>query len=334
MKTLSFALRLLTALASLSVVRSLDSINLDLEMLDEIDLSALGTPNLDRHQLSFNLTVDDNCQYLLKVDFIKHPDDNPGDASPAFTGVCDPGNDTGTVAPDGKEWHEHRRNWMQLPKYVYETTGFDHISLFWRPCGLPPLSRRQPRYDLVFYTVIPQYRAFWVCDEFDIPRVCQYNQSTPLGRGHFSIPRLDRDPNFLANLPNRFQPDPVEPQALQYEGLITFDADLVPEDPLSWILPALEMSTYDGDVVSYRALLPYRWISEESTDAFQTQTYVFQTKPRLPVGFNMTYSKNSGVISLVVYGSAGLCGEEFDDAQVEEEESIMEDDLQLRYLRE
>lgn len=333
MTKLSYFWRLLSALASLSAVRSLDSVNLDVEVLDEIDLSALGTPNLDRHEASFNLTVDDNCQYLLKVDFIKHPDDNPGDASPSFEGVCDPANDTG-IAPDGKGWHEHRRNWMQLPKYVYDTTGFDHMSLIWRPCGLPPLSRRQPRYDLVFYTVIPQYRAFWVCDEFKIPRVCRYNQSTPLGRGHFTVPRLDRDPNFLANFPAQFAPDPVEPQALQYEGLLGFDADLVAENPNSWILPELEMSTYDGDVVSFRILLPYRFISGISTDSFATQSYVFQTMPRLPVGFNMTYSKGSGVISVLVYGSAGLCGEEFDEAQLEEEESDFVEDMELRYLRE
>jgi hypothetical protein len=81
------------------------------------------------------------------------------------------------------------------------------MSLSWVPCGREPGGFKQARYDLNFFTVIPQYRAYWLCQEFKTPAVCQYNQTSPVGRGFFSIPRLVRDPDFLANMPVRFSPD-------------------------------------------------------------------------------------------------------------------------------
>ena len=144
------AWRLLVALASLSSGRSQDSINLDLEILDEIDLSALGTPNLDRYQATYNLTVDDDCNYFFQIDFINHLSDVPGDAEPDFKGVCSQDDNEGT-APDGNPWHAARRHWMQFPDYVDQTTGFNHMSMNWLPCGKAPLGLRQARWDMNFY---------------------------------------------------------------------------------------------------------------------------------------------------------------------------------------
>jgi hypothetical protein len=319
MVRLHCACRLFAVLTSLSVGRSLDSINLDLEVLEQIDLSGLGTPNLDRFGGTYEVTVDDDCNYILRVNFKKNSAEQPGGASPNFEGVCAPNNGAGN-APDGQLWHTHRRHWMQFPQYVYDTTGFDHVSLYWRPCGLPPKGLRQPRYDMNFYTVIPQYRAFWVCQEFKVPRVCRYNQTSFLGRGHFSLPRLERDPDFLANMPTSFQPDANEPEAYQYEGLISYAESQTPETVDDWILPTYQMSTYDGDVTSFRALLPQSFVSGSlSSVFFQTQFYVFQSMPRLPQGYNMTYDTESGVISVMLQGSAGMCGAGFDEAKAEQE---------------
>jgi hypothetical protein len=319
------ACRLLAAVSFLAVGRSLDSINLDLEVLDMIPLDALGIDNLDRHSAKYDVTVDeDTCTYTLQVDFKKHASDTPGDASNGFSGVCSPEANTGN-APDGKPWHAHRRHWMQFPEYVEETTGFNHMSLMWRPCGLPPKGWRQPRYEMNLYTVLPQYRTMMQCQTFKTPEICQYNQSSWLGRGHFSVPRLERDPNFLANMPVNFQPDALEPEAYEYEGLISFSEDQVASQPESWVLPTFEMSTYDGDVVSWRALLPYKFINGGNSSVFNANHYyVHQTMPRLPSHWNTTYDGSSGLVSVFVQGSAGMCGVNFDRAKQASEEAEAE----------
>lgn len=295
--------------------QGIDSINMNLESLENIDLSALGTPNLDRYSATYNLTVDDTCRYLFKLIFKGHSEDTPGDES--FTGVCEPDTDTG-VAPDGIAWHATRRHWLQLPEYVQAATGFNHMALYWRPCGQAPGGFRQARYDINFYTVLPQYRAYMVCQEFKTPAVCQYNQSNHLGRGFFSLPRLERDPNFLANMPLRFQPDPEAPEAFQYEGLVHYDKEKVPATPEDWALPSFLMSTYDGDVVSWRTMLPHEFVSgSKSSNYYGEQYYVFQTMLRLPSSWNMTYDSPTGEISLSVQGSAGMCGASFEQAKAE-----------------
>ena len=128
-----------------------------------------------------------------------------------FEGECAPEDNTGN-AGDGLPWHAPRRHWLQFPQYVFDTTGFNHLSMSLIPCGRNPGLFKQARYDLNFYTVIPQYRAFMRCQTFKTPEVCQYNQTDYIGRGFFSVPRLVRDPNFLANMPTRFQPDPEFPE--------------------------------------------------------------------------------------------------------------------------
>lgn len=312
------AWRLVASLGFLSVGKSIDSFNLDLEVLDEIDLSALGTPNLDRYKLIYNLTVDDQCQYQLKVDFFKHENDEPGDSN--FTGVCDP-SDTSGVAPDGKKWHEPRRNWLGFPQYVFATTGFDHMSLYWQPCGREPLGLKQPRYELNFYTVIPQYRAFMICQEHETPEICQVNQTSFLGRGHFTVPRVERSTDRFVNMPFKYAPDPLDPQAHQYEGLSHWDLTDIPETPEEWILPQMEMSTYDGDVTTLRTLLPAEFITgSNSSEYYQTHTFVYQTLPRLPGGWNMTYNGNTEEVSVILFGEAGLCGSTFETLKAEQEE--------------
>ena len=189
---------------------SIDSINLDLEVLEDIDLSALGTNNLDRFQAKYNVTVDpETCQYSIHVKFKKHPQDVPG--QPMFEDNCAPNGNTGDAA-DGLPWHAQRRNWVRFPPYVFDATGFDHLDMSFMPCGRNPAHYKQARYDLTFYTVIPQYRAFMRCQTFKNPEVCQYNQTDFIGRGFFSVPRLVRDPDFLANMPTRFQPDQNDPE--------------------------------------------------------------------------------------------------------------------------
>jgi hypothetical protein len=312
----------LAALGTLSMGRSLDSMNLDLEVLSQIDLSALGTPNLDKYQATYNLTVDSSCRYRLEIAFKKHADDQPGDASPEFAGVCAESDSTGN-APDGKPWHAPRRNWMQFPPYVYDTTGFDHMSIYWRPCGLPPRGLRLSRFDLTFYTVLPQYRAFWTCAEGSrTPKVCSPNQTSTFGRAQFVVPRLERDPTFLANLPVGFNPDPLVPEAYQHEGLFHWSDEQIPPTTAEYRLPQFDLSTYDGDVVAFRTMLPYRRFSGSNrTSSTESQFYVYQTMPKLPGSWNTVYDPVSGLITVILAGSAGICGESFDAVKIDQEEA-------------
>lgn len=317
-------------------VNSLDSINLSFEILDQVDLQVLGPPNLDKYQGTYDVTVDDDCQYLLRFDF-KHNSDNPVPVnSNDFTASCNPSNTA--KASDGLTHHALRRNWLPFPQYVELATGFNHMSLNWKPCGLEPLGLRQPRYDVNFYNVIPQYRKFMSCNEFPtkLPSQCQYNQTDYLGRGHFSVPNLHQKSarQFIPNMPVDYQPDTADPQAYQYEGLIAFDADQVPPIPSNWTLPVFHMSSYDGDVLSWRALLPYSFVSGANSSFYQAnQFYIHQTENRLPAAWNMTYDAPSGLISVYMRGKSGICGDTFVNAQQEFVDSVDNPNRHKRTLR-
>jgi hypothetical protein len=317
-------------------VNAFDSINLNFEILGEVDLAPLGIPNLDKYQGTYDVTVDSDCQYELKIEFL-HDDDNPVPSdSNDFQGSCNPNNPV--PASDGLNFHAERKHWMPFPQYVELATGFNHMSLNWKPCGLAPLGLRQPRYDVNFYNVIPQYRVFMSCNEFPTkkPACCQYNQSSYLGRGHFSIPTLHENNvrQFIPNMPVDYQPDPVEPEAYQYEGLVAFDADQVPNVPSNWTLPVFHMSSYDGDVVSFRGLVPYSFASGTNSSFFTgTQFYVFQTENRSPSEWRMTYNSNTKLITVTLQGKAGICGDTFNNAQQAYEDSVDNPNVRRRNQR-
>eukprot|EP00534_Pseudo-nitzschia_fraudulenta_P003816 CAMPEP_0201135666 /NCGR_PEP_ID=MMETSP0850-20130426/54442_1 /ASSEMBLY_ACC=CAM_ASM_000622 /TAXON_ID=183588 /ORGANISM="Pseudo-nitzschia fraudulenta, Strain WWA7" /LENGTH=383 /DNA_ID=CAMNT_0047406859 /DNA_START=54 /DNA_END=1206 /DNA_ORIENTATION=+ len=228
--------RAIFTLTSFSIgARSLNSINLELENTEEVDLSGLGTPNLDLYNATFDLTVSGGekvCNYTLRLDFNVNDEEIEAGES-EFKGNCQADDNTGN-ANDGLPWHAFRRSWMRFPPFVFQTTGFDHVSIEWLPCGRAPAGFRKARYDVNFYTVTPEYRAFMGCDVFKTPKVCQYNQQSHMGRSHFSLPRLARDPQYLANLPLRFQPDPQFPEAFQYEGLTHFNPQRIPAAAAGW----------------------------------------------------------------------------------------------------
>ena len=200
-------------------VQSMNSINIDLEKLETIDVSSLGTPNLDlwnnvtdeNNGTEYNLTthsvvdefLNETCRYKLQIDFnIRDSLANDILGESNFEGSCAPNDSTGTNPQDGLPWHTPRKNWIVFPDYIYETTGFNHISINWMPCGSQPAGYKQPRYDLNFYTVVPQYRTYMICDTFKTPEVCQYDQSTHQGRSMFAIPRLVNDVSYTVNYTN------------------------------------------------------------------------------------------------------------------------------------
>jgi len=294
-----------------------DSIGVELEVAANVDLSNLGVEGLANHAGNYELTVSQDCLYTLKVEFKEHSSDNllnsPNRES--FLGDCD--------KVLGTFLHQHNRNWMQFKPYVHDTTGFDHMSLYPRPCGMEPLGRRQPRYDVNFYTKDSRHRAMWVCRKFDRPEQCEFSQPNFLGRGHFTIPRFAQDPDIIPNTPERFTYDPDRPQALEFEGLILTDRTMLPDIPSNMNDPEIEMSTYDGDTVSFRIVVPYKLVSGQQSGSYSgTVEYEYQNMINLPQTWSVSYDFSTAKISVTVNGKANLCGAEFDEAKATQEPGV------------
>jgi len=290
-----------------------DSLNLAFETAESADLSVLGEEGLVKHQGTFSLTVNEQCNYVLKVGFIEHSSDQMGSGGQDFEGGC-----TQTA---GSALLEHNRNWLQFKDYVRETTGFDHMSLYPRPCGLEPMGRRQPRYDVNFYNVPAHFRALWKCETFSVPEQCAYSQPDALGRGHFTLPRLNNNANLVPNTPRFFGPSPSFPQALEYDGLVISRQDNLPQTFADMDNPEFEMGSYDGDITSFRAILPYQYVA--GVDKFRHYwgfpTFEYQTLPYLPTIWNVTYEPTTQRIDVHMQGEARLCGQEFEQKKLEQE---------------
>ncbi len=114
----------------------------------EMDLSMLGEPVWTRLRPGWSLTVNDQCLYEFIFQF-EHDKNLPvGDGE--FRDTCffgeEPG-DTLGYAADGKLYLETRQMWERFPEYVWATTGFNHLSIDWRPCGQMPRGYAIPQYD-------------------------------------------------------------------------------------------------------------------------------------------------------------------------------------------
>lgn len=112
---------------------------------DDVDpLAVLGEPVWTRLRPGWSLTVNDQCLYEFIFQF-EHDKTLPV-GEEEFTGVCtfgdDPlGSEPGDVpgiAPDGKLFLQTRQMWERFPDYVWATTGFNHLSIDWKPCGRMP----------------------------------------------------------------------------------------------------------------------------------------------------------------------------------------------------
>lgn len=160
----------------------------------------------------------------------------------------------------------------------------------------------------------------WVCRTFDRPEQCEFTQPNFLGRGHFTIPRLAQNPDIIANTPANFTYDPDRPQALEFEGLIVTDRTKLPNVPSDMIDPEIEMSTYDGDTVSFRVVIPYKLVSGTTGGSYTKNVeYEYQNMMQLPKSWSVNYDAGTKMISVTLYGKAKLCGAEFDKAKQEQE---------------
>ena len=302
-----------------------DSITLQLvEDLDNVDLSVLGTAGLEKYNAAWDLTVDDDCNYEFTLQF-DHANGNPTGPD-SYQGQCSP--NVNGQASDGKRYHDKRTNWLQLPEFVERSTSFNHMDMSWVPCGKQPLGFRQSRYDINFYLVSPQYRTLMTCDTFETPAKCQYDQSSSRGRQHFVVPVQHGNAQIIANVPTGFQPDPNEPNAFEHEGIIlglqkplnpNIENDVgIPQIAADWERPTFEMSAFDGDIISWRAIIPFTFLNGGSAAdrGFSAeQDYNFKTERRLPDTYRVDFTE--GVSTVRLTGPSGLCGANFDAAKQE-----------------
>mmetsp|Transcript_14321 Transcript_14321/g.40755 ORF Transcript_14321/g.40755 Transcript_14321/m.40755 type:complete len:355 (+) Transcript_14321:102-1166(+) len=282
-----------------------------------LDLSKLGTEGLDAYsgQMSIEIGEDGDCQYTFTVEFIAPNDLPPGTAD--FQGNCDP--TTQTQAPNGQPYHGQTQYWAKLSKPMIQATGIHHISIQWKPCGDEEQTLRQPRFDVVYYYVPPEYRTIMDCPANEIvpnqfPETCQEFQTTPKGRAMFTLPVLWRDVNRIANMPINFFP--TTKAGRPYEGLLSFNPnDQFPESP-SVPNPIHQMSSYDGDVISSRMVLPYQIFGEDMNIASSNSgghTYASQTKKRLFTKWATEFNQNNDrTVRVRIEGSSGLCKAEYD----------------------
>lgn len=333
--------KVILTLASLSVgARSFNSINLLFENMDEIDLSFLGTPNLTQYDGKIDLSVeerdDDECIYTIHLDFDPSGKETPP-GNGGYEGSCATNSGNAT---DGIPWHAPRRHWMRFPEHIADITGLNHLSMEWVPCGRPPLGYRQARWDLNFYTVEPEYRSFMVCDTFKTPSVCQYDQTSHLGRRMFTLPRLARDPYYLVNLPKDFTPDPEYPEAFEHEGLISYDPTIVPANTSNWTLPTFHMTTFDAAVVSWRAMIPHDFFAGKSwVRSSEYQFYVYQTMLGLPSNWSTFYDGSRMTVEVkgsVLPGAKSICGGSLDPVKVNQGDKkiIFEDSVHSSQTKE
>lgn len=98
----------------------------------QVDLSVLGENSFDRFRVGWSLTVNDQCLYEFTLQF-EHDDTLPL-GQDNFEGNCSIA--TNLRAADGHPIFNPRSTWDRLPAYVWATTGFNHLSIDWYPCGI------------------------------------------------------------------------------------------------------------------------------------------------------------------------------------------------------
>lgn len=127
---------------------------------------------------------------------------------------------------------------------------------------------------------------------------------------------------FFFEKPQNFQPDPDTPEAHPYEGLLLTNQANIPETTEDWKTPKFDLSVYDGDFASWRAILPYHYISSvtKAVDYYATLVYQYDTILDLPNLWNVTYEPRAP-IEVYISGKANLCGEDFENAKNRDENS-------------
>ena len=213
-----------------------------------MDLSPLGTQDLSVYKFGFGIKVDDNCDYTFTIEFIHPPSFFLGDQNT----TCKPG----VIAPDGLPYNAGRWYWDELPAYIQNATGFNHISLDWNPCGHPGNGFLTPHTDVHMYTVSPQYRVQqMICNLLQQTIVCDPNGQAGNKNGESFFVGARTSNGTLINMPPGFQIYPTD--AVQYMGTHAYNTP--PAKPSDWIDPILILVTYGERIDAVEPMLPFDW---------------------------------------------------------------------------
>lgn len=291
-------------------------------------LAVLGDPEWTRLRPGWSLTVNDQCLYEFVFQF-EHDYGLPvGDAE--FKDKCSYGGIDHTEPPkiamvDGKPYLQPRQMWERFPDYVWATTGFNHLSIDWLPCGRRPKGYSVPQYDFSFFRVTPEYRAeTMVCkliDEDDVAvpgeNFCEFGvQDEPKGMNFFILPASMIDRNPVVNMPFTFERPEHASGPIPHYGLRSWDQNIIPDTTRYWTDIPVYMSSYNGNVVMWQPHIPFKIVSgDESKFHSNSHRYFETTLNTLPDTWAVDYDEGSRVITFTMVGKAGICRKDFERAQ-------------------
>lgn len=293
-----------------------------------IDLSMLGNQTWSRLRPGWSLTVNDQCLYEFVFQF-EHDDTLPiGQRN--FEGDCrfkDPVSKKPFEADDGLPFLVPRKMWERLPRYVWATIGFNHLSVDWYPCGHFPRGYADAQYSFAFYRVTPEFRALaMTCDtigedEVTVPtdKICEFQQDSVNGMNFNVLPSALINKKLVVNMPETFERPELGDGPVPHVGLRSWDQSTIPETPNRWEDTPLFMSSYAGDLVMWEAKIPYKRLSGDS-GVFTSNAYRYHepTVEALPDTHAFHWDKEDGVIRFHMIGKASLCKAGFEAAQAAE----------------
>lgn len=231
---------------------------------------------------------------------------------------------------DGQGFRAPRKFFKRLPDYVWNATGFQHISLDWWPCGSYPRNYAHAHYDITFFRVTPEDRVVYMAcaeqkqkniQEPDIIRACEFTQKTDFGKEFYILPSSVADRSRVPNMPVTFEQAEYF-AAAPYVGMQYYDIGNMPTSPQTWRSLDMGMSTHGGDIMSWHAKVPYRIISGDSPQFHSMTTEYYQpTIESLPDGFSVYY-KEDGTIRFQMTGLSKISKADVDAAKAENPDDI------------
>lgn len=266
-------------------------------------IEALGTPTLARFNYSIALTVDDEGEYTIAMNF-KHDEDLPVASDPALQ--CDPSITPPALADDGLPYYAFRWFYQTVPEKVKKISGIDHISIDWNACGHPPVNVfTSMHYDVHVYKETPEFRTCMTCELIPGAPVCDPTdgaQPTDAGKAFFNVSMVpgSEQPN---NMPEGFVVTPGDMVPLM--GAHGWSPAQQPESFLTWDTPIYIMGSYDGEVRNFEPMIPMAFMSG-TEDKVHEETLVYEglSMKELPNMYKVEYSGETSVVTITFKGTS------------------------------
>ncbi|CAJ1953982.1 unnamed protein product [Cylindrotheca closterium] len=273
-----------------------------------------------------SFTVNEQGVYEFVLEF-QHNENLPMGPD-NYEGSCQTFESTKIHDLDGRDFREPRKFFKRLPDYIWNSTGFQHISLDWHPCGAYPRNYAHPHYDISFFRVRPEDRVVYLaCKEQSnvqmpgIVRACEFTQTSDHAKEFYILPSSVVDRSRVPNMPAAFeQAEFYAP--VPYVGMQYYDVENQPSSPGSWNSLDMGMSTHGGDIMSWKAKVPYRIISGENPQFHsKTQEYYQPTISSLPDAFSVYYQQD-GTIRFQMTGLSQITKAELDVLKLENPDDV------------